>query len=267
VNLSVSPLLSGERDVVGGVLIVEDVTASHRMEERLAVSERLAGVGRLASMVAHEVNNPLDGIIRLVNLARRVGAEGGDERLEKYLAEADKGLKRLVAVVRELLEFSRSASGGAGPMPIRDILAEAAEGIAAKARQAGVAVTVDCADDLPPLKSSILYHVVLNLVKNAVEAMPGGGEVCVAANCREDTLVIEVADTGPGIPEDSLLRLFEPFFTRKHGGQGTGLGLVSCKDLVEKQGGSIAAANRPEGGARFTITIPLARGGSGRSTK
>jgi signal transduction histidine kinase len=264
VNLSSSPLLSGERGVVGGVLVVEDVTASHRMEERLAVSERLAGVGRLASMVAHEINNPLDGIIRLVNLARRVGAEGGDARLETYLAQADKGLNRLGTVVRELLEFSRSASGAVVPMPIRDILAEAAEGVAPKAREAGVTVSVDCASDLPSLKSGILYHVVLNLVKNAVEAMPDGGEVRVGASVRDDTLVIEVADTGPGIPEENLPRLFEPFFTRKQGGQGTGLGLVISKDLVEKQGGSLTAANRPEGGARFTISIPLAPGASGR---
>jgi len=160
--------------------------------------------------------------------------------------------------VRELLAFSRSASGSAEPMPIRDILVEASEAAGGAAERRGVAVRVDCAPDLPALKSSILFHVVLNLVKNAIEAIDGTGEVCVAGRCRDSALVIEVTDTGPGIPEESLSRLFEPFYTRKAGGQGTGLGLVISKDLVEKQGGTIAASNRPEGGARFTITIPLA---------
>jgi signal transduction histidine kinase len=80
----------------------------------------------------------------------------------------------------------------------------------------------------------------------------------VAARCRDGALEIEVSDTGPGIPEDRLPRLFQPFYTRKAGGKGTGLGLVISKDLVEKQGGTIVAANRPEGGARFAIRVPLA---------
>jgi signal transduction histidine kinase len=266
VNLSLSPLFGRRRDVLGGVLIVEDVTQRLQMEQRMAVSERLAGVGRLASMVAHEVNNPLDGIIRLVNLARRAAQDGHDERIEQYLAEAHKGLMRLVAIVRELLEFSRSASGSAEPMPIRQILVEASEAAAGAAERPGVAVRVDCAADLPALKSSILFHVVLNLVKNAIEAIEGAGEVRVAARCRDGALEIEVSDTGPGIPEDRLPRLFEPFYTRKAGGKGTGLGLVISKDLVEKQGGTIVATNRPEGGARFAITIPLAPAAGERRT-
>jgi PAS domain S-box-containing protein len=265
VTLSCSPLFSRRREAIGGVLIVEDVTQRLQMEQRVAVSERLAGVGRLASMVAHEINNPLDGILRLVNLARRAGAEAGDDRIEKYLAEAHKGLMRLANIVRELLAFSRSASGSAEPMPIRDMLVEASEAASAAAERPAVAVRVDGAPDLPPLKSSILFHVVLNLVKNAIEAIEGPGEVHVTARCRDSALVIEVTDTGPGIAEERLPHLFEPFYTRKTGGRGTGLGLVISRDLVEKQGGTIAASNRPEGGARFTITIPLAPSAADRA--
>jgi signal transduction histidine kinase len=100
--------------------------------------------------------------------------------------------------------------------------------------------------------------VVLNLVKNAVEAMPGGGQVEVRAECRGGALVVEVADTGPGIPEADLPRLFEPFYSSKPEGQGTGLGLAISKDLVEKQGGTILACNRAGGGALFTVCIPIA---------
>jgi signal transduction histidine kinase len=242
---------------VGGVLIVEDVTQRALMERSLAVSERLAGVGRLAAMVAHEINNPLDGIMRLVNLARRAEAENEDPRADKYLAEADKGLLRLAAIVRDLLAFSQSATQVVEPMPIRDLLAEAAEAMQPAAEKAAVRIDVSCADDVPPVKSSTLYHVVLNLVKNAVEAMPDGGRVTVSARAEPQGLVVEVADTGSGIPPESLAKIFEPFYSHKAKGKGTGLGLVISKDLVEKQGGTLEAANRPEGGALFTVRVPL----------
>jgi hypothetical protein len=260
VNLWCAPLVSGKNQLVGGVLIVEDVSQRIQMERRLAVSERLAGVGRLAAMVAHEINNPLDGITRLVNLARRVGAESGDARVEQYLADAHKGLMRLATIVRDLLDFSRSASGAVDPMPLRETLSEAARNMAATAEKAGVRIGIDCDDRLPPLRSATLYHVLVNLIKNAIEAMPSGGRVEVCARSLPDAVVLSVADTGPGIPPEVLPRLFEPFFSLKATGKGTGLGLVICKDLIEKQGGTVVAANRPEGGAVFTVTIPVMRG-------
>ena len=259
VNLWCAPLVSGKNKLVGGVLIVEDVSQRVQMERRLAVSERLAGVGRLAAMVAHEINNPLDGILRLVSLARRAGTEAGDPRVEQYLADAHKGLMRLVMIVRDLLDFSRSASGAVDPMPLRETLSEVARNMAPAAEKAGVRIGIDCDAHLPPLRSATLYHVLVNLIKNAIEAMPSGGRVEVRARSLPDAVVLSVADTGPGIPTEVLPRLFEPFFSLKATGKGTGLGLVICKDLIEKQGGTVAAANRPEGGAVFTVTIPVAR--------
>jgi signal transduction histidine kinase len=255
--LTSSPLFSGAGVVAGGVLIVEDVTLRAHMEQRLAASERLAGVGRLAAMVAHEINNPLDGIIRLVNLARRVGGETEDARIKKYLDEANKGLLRMVTIVRDLLEFSRTAAGTVEPKPIGEVLAEVAEALTPAAEKAGVTIEVACPADVPLLRSGILHQVVLNLAKNAIEAMPKGGRVDLRAAGLPDAVTIEVADTGPGIPPEVLPKLFEPFYSLKAVGQGTGLGLVICRDLVEKQGGSIAAANRPDGGAVFMVRIPV----------
>ncbi len=257
--LTCSPLFSTTGTVAGGVLIVEDVTRRAQMEQRLAVSERLAGVGRLASMVAHEINNPLDGIIRLVNLARRVSTEGKrDPRLETYLAEANKGLMRMVTIVRDLLEFSRTAAGAVEPKPIAEVLGDVAQALTQAAEKSKVVIEVDSAANVPPLRSAVLHQVVLNLVKNAIEAMPKGGRVDLTARRLPDAVIIEVSDTGPGIPPDVLPKLFEAFYSVKATGQGTGLGLVICKDLVEKQGGAILAANRPEGGAVFTVRIPVA---------
>jgi len=263
VNLACSPLMSQRQGVVGGVLIVEDVTQRLRMQQRLDVSERLAGVGRLAAMVAHEINNPLDGMQRLVNLAARAVERGEAERIDTYLGQVGRGLGRIGTIVRDLLDFSRSASGTVEPMPIREILAEVVHTMQPAADEAEVEIGVACDADLPPLKSGHLYHAVLNLVKNAVEAAPAGGHVHVGARCADDALVIEVADTGPGIPEDVLPRLFEPFYSRKALGKGTGLGLVISRDLIQKQGGTLSAANRAEGGAVFTVRVPLAPGAGG----
>jgi signal transduction histidine kinase len=186
-----------------------------------------------------------------------VGEEVGDARIEKYLADAHKGLMRMVAIVRDLLEFSRTAAGTAEPKSISEVLTEVKEALAAAAEKAGVRISVECPAELPPIRSGILFQVVLNLVKNAVEAMPKGGRVDMRAAGGADAFTIEVADTGPGIPAEAMRRIFEPFYSLKASGQGTGLGLVICKDLVEKQGGTIKAANRPEGGAVFTVRIPL----------
>jgi PAS domain S-box-containing protein len=259
--LTASSLMSAAGSVLGGVMIVEDVTQRVQMEQRLAASERLAGVGRLASKVAHEINNPLDGIIRLLGLARRIGAETKrDPRIEKYLSEADKGLARIVTIVQDLLEFSRTAAGAVEPKPIAEVLNEVKEAVATAAEKSKVVIEVDIAADVPPLKSGILYQVMLNLVKNAIEAMPKGGRLDLRVRAMPDAVTLEVADTGPGIPPAAMPKLFEPFFSLKAVGQGTGLGLVICKDLVEKQGGTILVANRPEGGAAFTVRLPLTPG-------
>ena len=264
-NLACSPLVTSGRSVIGGVLIVEDVTRRVQMERRLVASERLAGVGRLAANVAHELNNPLDGIIRLVNLARRMVEQEGDERVQRYLTEANKGLMRMVMIIRDLLEYARSTGRAEAPMSIQDILAEVAGSVAAAAERAAVRVNVACDPDLPALKSGTLYQVVLNLAKNAVEAMPNGGKVDVTARCVMDALVIEVADSGPGIPEDRMPRIFEPFYTSKQQLWGPGRGLASAKARGEPQGGTSGAANRPGGGAVFTVSIPIAsRGRPGR---
>ena len=266
VRLSASPLVGGRQAIVGGIMTVEDVTRNVAMENRLATSERLAAVGKLAAKVAHELNNPLDGIMRYINLAMRVSSDGQDERPVRYLEEARTGLVRMARIIGELLEFSRSTNDLAEAVTIRRSLEDAIRSLAGKAQQQKVELKLSIADDLPALESASLYQVFTNLIKNAIEAMPDGGVVDVGVIAAAGAVEISVADSGQGIPPKRLATVFEPFYSTKEAGQGTGLGLAICKDIVEKHGGTLVAGNRTCGGAEFVVRIPtrLVGGQTGR---
>ena len=255
-RLAMSPLFSGREAIVGGILTIEDVTRSVDIRQRLDASERLAAVGRLASKVAHELNNPLDGILRYISLASRVAESHQDQRPVEYLKEARTGLLRMARIISELLQFSRSTTHVAEDGQLRTALEDAVKSLAGQAESRKVALSLSIADDVPPLETTSLYQVVTNLVKNAIEAVSDGGRVEVRALMAAGAVEVRVADSGPGIPEDKLAVIFEPFYSTKQAGQGTGLGLAISKELVEKQGGKLIARNRPEGGAEFVVRIP-----------
>lgn len=264
-HLGATPLLAGtggsggSGTVVGGIISLDDVTSDISMQRRLASSERLAAVGRLAAKVAHELNNPLDGILRYINLASRVAAEGGDERPVAYLDEARTGLMRMARIIGELLEFSRSTVRSHEAVDLRRALKDASMTLAGPAERNGVRIEVEVDDDVPSLESGSLYQVLTNLMKNGIEAMPDGGLLTVRASRAPratGAVEISVCDRGPGIPADRLETVFEPFYSTKQAGQGTGLGLAICRELVEKHGGSLTARNRAGGGAEFVIRIP-----------
>lgn len=251
-NLRCVPLA----DAAGGLLVLEDVTAQAGLEKRLAVSERMAAVGKLAARVAHELNNPLDGILRYLNLAERAVEVGQTERLSEYLSRARTGMVRMTEIVRELVEFSRSAHTALEHTEINSAIEEAIKVVADKADAAGVSIVCRLEQNMPATRSASLFQVFCNLLKNAIDAMPDGGTLTIVTETAGTEAVIRFEDTGVGLPEPTD-RLFEPFFTTKPPGKGTGLGLAICKDIVEKYNGRITAAHRAEGGSVFTIRIPL----------
>jgi signal transduction histidine kinase len=248
---------------IGGLLIIEDVTARLSMERRLAVSERLAAVGKLAAKVAHELNNPLDGIMRYINLAIRVSETlGGSEKIVHYLGESRKGLARMVQILGELLEFSRSSYGTCDEANINRYVEDAVTAMQEKALRMGVNIVCRMEGAMPGLRvGSNLFQVYCNLIKNAIDAMPGGGTLTITTALVNREVIVAFEDTGTGLPEN-VDQIFQPFFTTKPSGQGTGLGLAICKDIVEKYSGRIVAENRPEGGARFTVVVPIETGAS-----
>lgn len=256
-NLQCLPLTEGgDVPITGGTLLIEDVTAAVSMEKRLAVSERMAAVGQLAARVAHELNNPLDGIMRYLNLAKRAAGTGAADKLNDYLDRARGGLVRMTDIVRDLVEFSRSAYTAFSDAGINTIVEEAVKVMSDKAVQSGVSIVCQLEEGLPSIRGTSLFQVFCNLIKNAVDAMPDGGTLTVATRIVDRNVAIRFEDTGIGLPEE-IEKIFEPFFTTKEPGKGTGLGLAICKDIIEKYSGKIIPERREGAGMVFTIQIPL----------
>lgn len=220
-------------------------------------TEHLAAVGRLAARVAHELNNPLDGSLRYINLVRRILGDDADPRVADYLEQAAVGLKRMARIVGELLEFSRSHADYRETGDVCAMVEDAIRMHTAQADRQSVVIAASFQQgDMPAMDGGRLLQVFSNLIKNAIDAMPGGGCLTVTTGVCDGDVVIRFEDTGPGVGEDAE-RIFEPFYTTKPPGEGTGLGLAICRDYVRQMGGEIAACNGPQQGAVVTVTIPI----------
>ena len=244
---------------IGGIITVEDVTERVNIQRRLANAERLAAVGKHASEVAHELNNPLDGILRYINLAMRIVEQENLAKPKEYLTQCRQGLMRMVQIVSELLEFSRSTYTPLEYVKVEQIIEDAIKTMESRAEAANISIVRNYTFGLPQVRSGNLFQVFCNLAKNALDAMPNGGRLRISTSlASDDTIVAELRDTGTGFPPESTETIFEPFFTTKEGGKGTGLGLAICRDIVESCHGRITAKNAPDGGSIFTVYLPVA---------
>ncbi len=242
---------------LGGIIIIEDVTEKVNIQKQLANTERLAAVGKLASKVAHELNDPLDGILRYVNLTMRIVEQENLEKPKEYLTQCRKGLMRMVQIISELLEFSRSTYTPLEYTAIEQIIEEAIKTMDTRAESLNIRISRNYASGMPQIRSSNLFQVFCNLTKNALDAMPDGGELRISTRlAADDTIVAEFRDTGTGLPPENTEAIFEPFFTTKDKGKGTGLGLSICRDIIESYHGRITAENTPDGGSIFTVYLP-----------
>jgi signal transduction histidine kinase len=257
-----SPLRDSSEQVVGGIITIQDVTNDMEMEAKLSSAERLALIGKLAAKVAHELNNPLDGILRFINLAAR--QIGQPEKALEYLEESKLGLHRMSNILTELLTFSRSQRGGNKAATMSRVIHQSLAQYEQRARESDIKIDLDIPDDLPVCPSNDVWEVFANVVKNAVDSMAGGGRLAVKARRDERHVRILVSDTGPGVPETLRDRIFEPFFTTKTSQHGTGLGLALCRDSLRRIGGDIhLLPAEPDGdgaastGAVFEILVPI----------
>jgi len=244
---------------LGGIVIIEDVTERVNVQRRLANAERLASVGKHASKVAHELNNPLDGILRYINLAIRIIEQEHLEKPKEYLIQCRQGLMRMVQIVSELLEFARSTYTPRERVKVEQIIEDALRMMESRTEASNVRIVRNYALGLAQVTSGNLFQVFCNLAKNALDAMPSGGELRISTrSTAEDAIAVEFRDTGTGLPADTDV-IFEPFFTTKADGKGTGLGLAICRDIIESHHGRITAENAPDGGSIFTVYLPVTK--------
>jgi signal transduction histidine kinase len=239
---------------------IQDVQAAH---EQLLQSAKLAAIGELAASVAHEVNNPLMVTLGHAGLLRRElpGAPAAQERLDVIEEQTHRAAK----ILRGLLDFARRREPTLEPLDIREVLERSLDLIGARLSRGGAVADAEVVGEIPRVVGDRdeLTQVFVNLFNNAMDAMPDGGTLRVRTEVRSAAgipcLTVSVSDTGTGIAAEALKHIFEPFYTTKPDGQGTGLGLSVSLGIVRRHEGTIEVVSEPDKGTAFLISLPIAR--------
>jgi len=240
--------------------LLDDLRASYeslaQTQEKLVQRERLAALGELAAVVAHEVRNPLGVIFNSVGAIRRV--LGDDERSRTLVNILEEEAQRLNHIVGDLLDFARPLSPSLRMEPLLPVVQDVVQ-TAIETLPDAIRVAWEVEEPLPgvPMDVRLMRQALLNVTMNAVQAMHRGGTLTLRMRREGAVLLLEIADTGPGIPQDLQLRIFEPFFTTR--ATGTGLGLTVVKRILDVHGGTLAVGAEPDRGAVFRICLPLER--------
>ncbi len=225
-----------------------------------ALLEKYANVGKLAANLVHEINNPLDGVIRYNNMAIYLLEQADPKSVTKeYLTEVKKGLSRIANITKSLIDFSQLVNSKHSDIKeiaeVNTLLDDALLSLKDKIHP-GITVTKHYARNKFQVRDIGLSRVFVNIIKNAVEAMPEKGTLDISTSLNDSNLEICFKDSGPGIPSDIQHSIFEPFFTTKGKEQGMGLGLAICKEIVDRYDGKINVASCFGRGSEFRIEIP-----------
>jgi len=226
------------------------------LHERIARAERVAVLGQVAANVAHQAGTPLNLVSGYVQMIR--DDPRTDDRTRSRLQTVDTQIQQVTRVLRSMLDYARQPPGFE-TVALSDIIERVREIAQPRLARSNIRPQLSIADRLPPIRADVtqLEMALLNLVNNALDAMPTGGSLTISAAAHGDGVRLTVADSGPGIPPEIVERLFEPWATTKPTGQGTGLGLAIVRDVVRSHGGTISAHNQSEG-AVFVIDLPAA---------
>jgi len=240
----------------GRVITVDDVTEQVLREQDLQRRDHLASIGLLASGIAHEVNTPLTGISSYTQMLLEERTQNDPEY--SILKKIEQQAFRAAGIASSLLNFSRQRDGDYRPLDVEEMVTETLGLFEPHLRGRRIDLVRRIQGPLDRVNGNRgrLQQVLMNLLLNAVDAMPGGGTVTVAARAASGRVQIDVSDTGCGIPPEHLERIYDPFFTTKPRGQGTGLGLSVSYGIVKEHSGTLSAESSPGEGSRFVVSLP-----------
>jgi signal transduction histidine kinase len=269
IGYTLSQVKNDDGTPVGAAMFFKDLTRVEQLVERERLRDRLASLGEMAAGIAHELKNPLAGIEVMAGLLRRLVSDSPDAL--SLLADIMSEAKLANAIVVEMLEFVRPVRLQVEKTDIGLVLQQAETMAESKAARGDVTVTIDLSNGLPLIDSDQhqLSQVFTNLLANAFEALDGRGHITISAasgSIEDDpalggqtpptpTVVVDVADDGPGLPADLADKIFNPFFTTKP--QGSGLGLAIVRKIVDAHDGRIDVSSLPGAGTRFRVTLPV----------
>ncbi|MBI4867658.1 MAG: HAMP domain-containing protein [Candidatus Wallbacteria bacterium] len=236
-----------------------EMARARDLAQQVQHADRLSSLGTLAAGVAHELNNPLGNISTFVQILQEKPAVAGD-LLAHCLANISLETERASRIVRKLLDFSRHRPARIEPISSAHLVRQALELLSVSLSDGRVQVALDLPDDLPPLLADpgAIVQVLVNLMTNALHAMPAGGRLGISARLEGSAVRLSLADTGVGIDPEHLGRIFDPFFTTKDVGKGTGLGLSVSYGIVREHGGQITVSSQPGQGTVFEVLLPTA---------
>ncbi|MGD0070560.1 MAG: CHASE4 domain-containing protein [Candidatus Bathyarchaeia archaeon] len=255
VELTISSLRDAQEMPYGFVVIIRDLTEKKELEKKLFNAERLAAIGELAGMVGHDLRNPLAAIKNAVYFLKKKGASIKEEQAKTMLETIESGVAHSDKIINDLLDYARNIHLELEVDSVRNVLIDALTVV----RIPENVQVLNAVPEEPTIRvdKNKIERVFINLVKNAIDAMPNGGTITISCKQANDKFEITFADTGTGIPEEIIPKIFSPLFTTK--AQGMGFGLAICKRMVEAHGGTITVETEKGKGTAFKVTLPIAK--------
>jgi signal transduction histidine kinase len=247
------PIVEDNGAFTSVLFIRRDITNRTHMEQRLQQAEKLASIGELSTYIAHEIRNPLFAIAGFANaLLREAHDDKTRERLGIILEES----QRLDSILKSILTFARPVESAPGQTDMNQVVRETMDLMGLACENQSILVDLSLADDAPLVKADpeLIKQCLINLVKNSLEAMPGGGKLFVRTGLMAQHALLEVEDTGHGIPVELRDKVFSPFFSTK--GKGSGLGLARIKKILDDLGGTVELVSIPGEGTRVALLLP-----------
>ena len=253
-QLTTAPVRGEDGELHGHIRLIQDVTEMKRMEEQMMHSEKLASLGRLTAGVAHEIGNPLTSVFSFVQILKDMEQ---DEFKKDSLETIYFHINRIADILKQFSGFSKMAPVELKKWKVNNLIETSLSLIQYDKRAKEISIVRDLSPDLPDLVTdgSQLSQVFVNLILNAVDAMPDGGTLTIRSRADNDAITIRFEDTGIGINRENMSRIFDPFFTTKE--KGTGLGLAVSYSIIKKLNGDLTVESEPNRGTKFTVSLRL----------